>query len=194
MIKNTLFAAVLSVASSLGLAQNLVIETTMGDMEVTLYTERSPKTVANFLQYVDSGFYNGVIFHRIIADFMIQTGGFDQNLTRKSTLPPVVNESNNYIKNKLGTLSMARTGDPNSATSQFFINHKYNRSLDYRFGKPGYAVFGEVTKGLQVLDAIARTPTAPKGAFPDMPVKPVIIKTIRYAEATAPAEEATSAQ
>lgn len=180
-MKRCLATFAICIVSMFSQAQSVVIETSMGDIHAKLLAEESPITVKNFLSYVDSGFYNGVIFHRVIEDFMIQTGGFDQNMTRKKTLPPIVNESNNYVQNKRGTIAMARTGDPNSATSQFFINQKHNRSLNYMFGKPGYAVFGNVTKGLAVLDAIAAAETAPKGGQQDMPVKPIVIKTIRRA-------------
>lgn len=160
-------------------AQTVLIETSMGDLKAKLIPEKSPKTVANFLSYVDSGFYNGVIFHRVIPNFMIQTGGMTPDMQEKPTNAPIVNESNNYVQNERGTLAMARTNDPNSATSQFFINHKHNRTLDYMFGRPGYAVFGYITDGLEVMDKIAAVETTTAGIHGDVPVKPIMIKTIR---------------
>lgn len=190
-MKKWLLGIGMGLAASLVSAESVLIKTSVGDMTVQLYEEKSPVTVKNFLAYVDNGFYNGVIFHRVIDGFMIQTGGFGDDMQRKSSLPPIVNESNNYVKNKRGTLAMARTNDPNSATSQFFINHKNNSSLDYRFGRPGYAVFGEVTEGMQIVDAIAKVETAPKDGHGDVPVQPIYIESVTRIKTT---DEAATAE
>ncbi len=136
--------------------------------------------MANFLAYVDAGFYDGTIFHRVIPDFMIQGGGFTADLEKKATRDPIPNEADNGLKNERGTLAMARTNDPNSATAQFFINHKDNAFLDHSGKNPrgwGYAVFGRVTDGMSVVDAIATTPTGAKGMFPkDVPLETIVIE------------------
>lgn len=155
--------------------------TNMGDIVLELDQANAPKTVENFLSYVKEGFYNGTIFHRVIDGFMIQGGGFTQDFQRKATHPPIENEANNGLKNDRGTIAMARTSDPNSATSQFFINVVNNDFLNYRSPTPngwGYAVFGKVVDGMDVVDAIRRTPTGSGGPFPkDVPQKPVIIQS-----------------
>lgn len=186
-----LFAIAALLASSTAFAQTVLIETSMGDMKAKLIPEKSPKTVENFLSYVDSGFYNGVIFHRVIPNFMIQTGGMTPDMNEKPTNTPIVNESNNYVRNERATLSMARTSNPNSAAAQFFINLKHNRSLDYMFGRPGYAVFGYLTEGLDVMDKIATVETATAGMHGDVPIKPILIKTIRRIEDTPADSEET---
>ena len=135
--------------------------------------------MANFKQYVADGFYDGTIFHRTIPRFMIQGGGFDADLTRKSVNAPIQNEASNGLKNTVGTISMARTSDPHSATSQFFINVNDNRSLDYRdssFRGWGYAVFGQVTKGLDIVQAISRQKTKVKGGHQNVPVDAIVIE------------------
>ena len=155
------------------------IATSQGDIVVALDAERAPKTVANFLAYVDDHFYDGTIFHRVIEDFMIQGGGFDRDMNRKTTREPVENEAANGLKNRRGTIAMARTSDPHSATAQFFINHRDNASLDHpSFDGWGYAVFGEVTSGMDVVDAIAGTPTTRRGGLRDVPAEPVSIESI----------------
>jgi peptidyl-prolyl cis-trans isomerase B (cyclophilin B) len=155
--------------------------TNLGDIVLELDQAKAPKTVENFLSYVKEGFYKGTIFHRVIDGFMIQGGGFTQNYQRKATHPPIENEANNGLKNDRGTIAMARTSDPNSATSQFFINVVNNDFLNYRSSTPngwGYAVFGKVVEGMDVVDAIRRTPTGSGGPFPkDVPQKPIIIQS-----------------
>jgi peptidyl-prolyl cis-trans isomerase A (cyclophilin A) len=154
---------------------DLVIETSMGKIEVELNAELAPISVANFMQYVDSGYYNGTIFHRVINNFMVQGGGFDNTMQKKTTQATIKNEAKNGLKNDRGTLAMARTGVVDSATSQFFINHKDNNFLNHGDRDYGYAVFGKVTKGMDVVDAIARVQTKAG----DVPVNPVAIKTVR---------------
>lgn len=155
--------------------------TSLGDIVLELNQAAAPKTVENFLSYVKEGFYNGTIFHRVIDGFMIQGGGYTQDYQRKATHPPIENEANNGLKNERGTIAMARTNDPNSATSQFFINVVDNDFLNYRSSTPngwGYCVFGKVVEGMDVVDAIRRTPTGSGGPFPkDVPQKPIIIQT-----------------
>jgi peptidyl-prolyl cis-trans isomerase A (cyclophilin A) len=163
----------------------VVIETNMGKIEVELNAEKAPISVANFVQYMESGYYNGTIFHRVIKDFMVQGGGFDKNMQKKTTLPSIKNEAKNGLKNDRGTLAMARTGVVDSATSQFFINQKDNDFLNHGDRDYGYAVFGKVTKGMDVVDAIARVRTKSG----DVPVNPIILKSVRY-KTTAVATEA----
>jgi cyclophilin family peptidyl-prolyl cis-trans isomerase len=155
------------------------IQTNQGDIVVELYPQKAPKTVANFLQYVDDGFYTNTLFHRVIDGFMIQGGGFTPQFERKQTRAPVVNEADNGIKNKRGTIAMARTVEPHSATAQFFINVVDNSNLDFTSKTPrgwGYTVFGKVIQGMQVVDKIKAMPTGPGGPFPrDVPKTPVII-------------------
>ena len=152
--------------------------TNYGAINILLRPDASPKTVANFLAYVKSGFYSGTIFHRVIPGFMIQGGGFTPGLARKSTGQPVVNESNNGLHNDRGTIAMARLPDPDSATSQFFINLRDNRYLDGSPGRPGYTVFGQVTEGMGVVDAIAGVATHSIHGLQNVPEKPVIIQSI----------------
>ena len=158
-------------------------KTTMGNFVVELDDVKAPKTTANFLNYVKSGFYNGTIFHRVIDDFMIQGGGFTPDLVQKPTDAPVASEANNGLKNNTYTIAMARTSDPDSATAQFFINVKDNEGLNYpnAMGN-GYTVFGKVISGTQTIDAIRKVPTmvapAPRiGRMADVPTKPVVIES-----------------
>jgi cyclophilin family peptidyl-prolyl cis-trans isomerase len=156
----------------------VVMETNMGTMEITLNPDKAPITVRNFLSYVNEGFYDKTIFHRVIIGFMIQGGGFTRNMSEKKTKPTIKNEAANGLKNTRGTIAMARTDDINSATAQFFINHKDNPFLDHKDNTPngfGYAVFGEVTKGIEVVDKIAAVKTGAE----DVPVKPVIILSVK---------------
>lgn len=156
------------------------LETSMGDIVIELNEAVAPVTVKNFLTYVEEGFYDGTIFHRVIANFMIQGGGFTAQMSQKQTNPPIVNEASNGLKNDRGTISMARTNNPDSATSQFFINHKNNDNLNYVAGRsPGYAVFGKVTIGMDVVDAIATVKTTVRMGMPDVPVEPVVIKSAK---------------
>ena len=155
------------------------IETSMGDILVELNEEKAPITVKNFLSYVEEGFYDGTIFHRVINRFMIQGGGFNDDMSRKSTKPPIKIESSNGLRNDRGTIAMARTGVPDSATSQFFINHKNNDGLNYDgASNPGYAVFGKVIQGLDVVDKIAVVPTTRRNGMDDVPVDVITINSI----------------
>ena len=158
------------------LGQSVVIETTQGDIVVELNPEKAPNTVKNFLTYVNEGFYAGTIFHRVIRDFMIQGGGFDKNLNQKETREPIQNESKNGLFNETYTIAMARTNDPHSATSQFFINLKDNYFLD---DGDGYCVFGKVTSGHGVVQKIGSLPTHVKEGMGDVPIKRVTIKAIK---------------
>ena len=154
-------------------------ETSLGDFTVELFEKDAPLSVANFLSYIDAGFFDGTIFHRIVPGFVIQGGGFTEDMTQKKTQSPVKNEADNGRKNKRGTLSMARTSDINSATSQFFVNLKDNEFLDHSRGNFGYAVFAQVTEGMDVIDKIAAVETGRKRGFDDVPVEAVIMKSVR---------------
>ena len=156
------------------------LETSMGNIVIELDLQATPVTAKNFLEYVEAGFYEGTIFHRVIPNFMIQGGGFTANLKQKTTRSPIVNEAWNGPSNTRGTIAMARTNDPDSATSQFFINHIDNAPLNYvDSAHPGYAVFGKVTEGMDVVDAIAAVKTTTRNGMQDVPVEPVIIKSAR---------------
>jgi peptidyl-prolyl cis-trans isomerase A (cyclophilin A) len=169
-----------NVAAEQGGNPIVVIETSMGDVTIELNKDKAPVTVENFLAYVKAGYYKGTIFHRVIKGFMIQGGGFGLDMQRKATRPPIVNEAKNGLNNARGTIAMARTADPDSATSQFFINTVNNQSLDYSPANPGYAVFGKVTAGMDVVEKIEAGPTGAKAPFQkDVPLKTVLIKDIR---------------
>lgn len=160
----------------------ITMETSMGTIEIELNEEKTPITVKNFLGYVDSKFFDGTIFHRVINSFMIQGGGFTKDMKEKSTKAPIKNEAANGLKNDTGTIAMARTSDPNSATAQFFINVSNNDSLNYRGPSPdaiGYAVFGKVTKGMHVVERIKAVKTGTIPPHSDVPMDPVIIKSVR---------------
>lgn len=165
-------------------APKVLIETSLGTITVELDAEKAPKTVENFLQYVKDKHYDGLVFHRIIPDFMIQGGGYDAKSVQKATRKPVQNEAKNGLSNLRGSIAMARTNDPHSATSQFFINHADNVRLDYpSFDGWGYTVFGKVVSGIEVVDKIAETPTGPLPPFGrDVPLTPVVIQRITLAE------------
>lgn len=154
------------------------METSMGTVELELDRKRAPLTVENFIKYAQSGFYNGTGFHRVINNFMIQGGGFDERFNKKPTLAPLRNESTNGLSNTRGSISMARTNDPDSATSQFFINHADNRQLDGSPNRPGYTVFGHVVKGMDVVDRIAGVPVSTQHGMANVPTKPVVIKRV----------------
>lgn len=155
----------------------VVFETSLGPVIIGLYPDKAPISVENFLQYVDSGFYDGVIFHRVVPNFVVQAGGFDANYQRKPTSAPIKNESDNGLLNLRGTLSMARTMSPDSATSQFFISLGDNPHLDSSRGSPGYAVFGKVIDGIEVIDKMADLPQGNhSGVFMNAPNEPVLIK------------------
>ncbi|MED5619019.1 peptidylprolyl isomerase [Ideonella sp. BN130291] len=159
-------------------AQKVRLATSLGDIVVQLDAEKAPKSVANFVQYVKAGHYNGTIFHRVIENFMIQGGGMTADMKEKPTKAPIPLESRNGLNNERGTLAMARTMDPNSATSQFFINVKDNPFLDAANARDGngYAVFGKVIEGMDVVDKIKAVPTGDKGGHQNVPLQPVTIK------------------
>jgi len=163
----------------------VVMDTSEGAIRIELFADQAPKTVANFLQYVDDGFYDGTIFHRVIPTFMVQGGGFTPEMKQKATHAPVPNEAANGLRNLRGTLAMARTGDPHSATAQFFINVVDNRFLDHKAPTAadyGYCVFGRVIEGMNVVDRIKGVETHTVGPFENVPVTPVVINSIRRAE------------
>lgn len=180
-----LTSAILGLTSSLVLAGPQVrLDTSLGAITLELAEDQAPKTVENFLDYAREGFYNGTIFHRVIDGFMIQGGGFTADFQQKTTRAPIQNEADNGLKNQRGTIAMARTGDPHSATAQFFINVQDNPALDYRAATTqgwGYTVFGKVIEGMDVVDQIRRVPTGtggPGGRFSDVPVTPVVIESV----------------
>lgn len=160
----------------------VVMQTNKGAIRIELFADKAPKSVANFLAYVDDGFYDGTIFHRVIPDFMIQGGGFNPDMSEKSTRAPIENESKGGESNVRGTIAMARTQDPHSATAQFYINHGNNAMLDFGARGPnqwGYAVFGRVIEGMAVVDAIAAGATGNRGRYADVPVETVTIQSVR---------------
>lgn len=160
----------------------VLMSTSAGDVRVELFSDKAPVTVKNFLTYVEDKFYDGLIFHRVIAGFMIQGGGFDPNMQQRATRSPIKNEAGNGLKNKVGTLSMARTNVVDSATAQFFINVKDNDFLDHRNTSPdgfGYAVFGQVIDGLDVVKKIENVKTGNRGLHQNVPVEPVVIHSVR---------------
>jgi len=157
----------------------VALDTSKGKIVIELYADKAPKTVKNFLTYVKAGHYNGTIFHRVIPGFMIQGGGFTPDMTEKKTRPPIPNEADNGLQNQRGTIAMARTPDPNSASAQFFINVNNNGSLNFRSKTAegwGYAVFGNVVEGMDVADAIVGVPATTKGPYGDVPIQPILIK------------------
>ena len=160
----------------------VVLNTSKGKIVLELYPDKAPETVKNFLNYVDAKFYDGMIFHRVIADFMIQGGGFTTDMKRKTTQAPIKNEADKGLKNERGTIAMARTGDPHSATAQFFINLKNNDFLNHRSKTQqgwGYAAFGKVVDGMKTVDAIAAVKTKTVGGFRDVPAEPVVITSAK---------------
>ena len=166
---------------ALGADPQVDLKTNVGTIRLELYPAKAPKTVANFLQYVKDGHYNGTVFHRVIDGFMIQGGGFDKSYRQKPTRDPVANEAKNGLKNDLGTIAMARTSAPHSASAQFFINVKNNDFLNSASSQDGwgYAVFGKVVSGLDVVMKIAKTPTGPGGPFPtDVPRQQVVVESM----------------
>lgn len=161
------------------------LTTTLGTIVIQLDTTKAPASSANFMAYVNDGFYNGTIFHRVIPGFMAQGGGFDTSFNQKATKATIQNEANNGLKNKRGTIAMARTNDPHSATAQFFINYKDNAFLDHTNQTPsgwGYAVFGEVIEGMDVVDAMAKQPTANRGMHQDVPKTDIVIEKAEVVE------------
>lgn len=180
-----LFLAAMAMLTSLNSwAANLLVEmkTNQGNIVLELYPDKAPRTVENFLAYVKSGFYNGTVFHRVVNRFVVQGGGMTTELTPKPTLAPIQNEATNGLKNERGTLAMARTYDPDSATSQFFINLDSNKFLNHYKPEPdyyGYCVFGKVIKGMDVVDKIAGTSTGAAGPFQsDVPLEPIVIQDV----------------
>ena len=153
----------------------VVFKTSMGEIDIQLDPKNAPISTANFLAYVDKKFYDGTIFHRVIPGFMIQGGGFTSDMTEKTTSAPIKNEATNGLRNLRGTISMARTNNPDSATSQFFLNLVDNGALDPGMNGAGYAVFGKITKGLDVIDKIAKVETTTVGQYENVPAKPVLI-------------------
>ena len=189
----TRLAAIVLVACTL-FAQNLaaagnpqaVIHTSMGDIQLVLYADKAPVTVENFINYAKSGFYDGTVFHRVIEGFMIQGGGFTADMQKKTTGEPIQNEAANGLSNTRGTIAMARTNHPHSATAQFFINVQDNSNLDYTGQNSsrdwGYAVFGQVISGMKVVDSIRFVETATQGQYSDVPVEPVTIDNIEITD------------
>ena len=164
-------------------AQNPRVEmkTNRGLIQIELYQDKAPKTVANFLQYAKEGYYTGTLFHRVIDNFMVQGGGFDKDMREKRTRGPIENEATNQLKNEFGTLAMARTSAPHSASAQFFINLKHNEFLNFREPTTqgfGYAVFGRVVQGMDIVAAIAKVRTGRAGTHSDVPIEPIIIEAI----------------
>ena len=160
----------------------VIMQTSHGEIEIELNAEKAPNSVANFLTYVDEGFYNGTIFHRVINNFMIQGGGFDEKMNQKKTHAPIKNEAANGLLNEIGTVAMARTSDPHSATAQFFINVGDNAFLNHTAPNEsgyGYAVFGKVTNGMHVVNRIKTVKTGTIGMYGDVPMDPVVIKSIK---------------
>ena len=181
-MKKILLAVALAGQAMLAAAANPLVElkTSAGTIVLELYPEKAPKTVANFLEYVKSGFYDGLIFHRVIDGFMIQGGGMNAKLEEKPTRAPIENEAKNGLKNDAGTIAMARTQNPHSASAQFFINLEDNRSLNYPSPDGwGYAVFGKVTGGMDVVRKIGKEPTTTRGYQRDVPVTPILIQSAR---------------
>ena len=170
-----------------GVATNpsVVVKTSMGSFTIELWPDKAPETVKNFLKYVDDGFYAGTIFHRVIDGFMIQGGGLNKEMEKKATRAPIPNEAGNKLKNLVGTVAMARTGEPNSATAQFFVNVKDNAFLDYRDSSRegiGYCVFGKVVEGMDVVEKIKAVPTGSKNGMPNVPNTPVVIESVTRAK------------
>ncbi len=155
------------------------VETSLGNFTLEFFQKEAPLSVANFLKYVDDGFFDATIFHRIIPGFVIQGGGFLEDMTQKKPRAPIKNEADNGLRNTRGSLSMARTNDINSATSQFFVNLKDNTALDNQRGNFGYAVFAKVTDGMDIIDKIAAVKTGNKRGFDDVPLDPVIMRSVR---------------
>ena len=161
------------------------LETSKGKIVLELYADKAPQTVKNFLAYVDAGFYDGTIFHRVIPDFMIQGGGFAAEMKKKRTQPPIQNEADNGVRNERGTIAMARTQDPHSATAQFFINTKDNDFLNHKGKSPqgwGYAAFGRVVEGMGVVDAISKVKTVTRGMQRNVPAEPIVITRAKRVE------------
>ena len=196
MFKQMVCGLLLIASISAFAAPSVEFQTSQGNFTVELYPEKAPKTVANFLQYVKDGFYENTIFHRVMNNFMIQGGGFERDLSEKNTREPIVNEANNGLLNEKGTIAMARTADPDSATAQFFVNLADNQFLNYVSPDPeqmGYCVFGKVTSGFDVVQKIGLSPTNNIGRNENVPIKPITIKSVKLLSEVAkePAKEVT---
>ncbi len=187
-MKNTLISMLVTISLVLvagsAIAENhnpkVVLNTSKGQILLELYADKAPETVKNFLVYVDAKYYDGTIFHRVIPNFMIQGGGFTADMKRKTTRPPIQNEADKGIKNDRGTIAMARTGDPHSATAQFFINSKDNGFLNHKSKSMegwGYAAFGRVVEGMKTVDAISAVKTTRRGPYSDVPAEAIVIKS-----------------
>jgi cyclophilin family peptidyl-prolyl cis-trans isomerase len=184
-------AAAASQAQAAAANPKVALDTSKGRIVIELYPDKAPKTVKNFLDYTKAGHYDGTIFHRVIPGFMIQGGGFTADMKDKATKAPIPNEADNKVLNQRGTVAMARTSDPNSATDQFFINVANNTSLNFRSKDTagwGYAVFGNVVEGMDVVDAIVAVPTTTKGPYGDVPVQPIVIRKATVVSSGAPAK------
>ncbi|MGL4767611.1 MAG: peptidylprolyl isomerase [Formosimonas sp.] len=182
MTLKTLLAATGLLAVSLSHAQTAQFQTSEGNFSVELNAKAAPTTVANFIRYANARHYDGTIFHRVMNNFMIQGGGFDTSMREKATNPPIANEAANGLKNERYTIAMARTGDPHSATAQFFINVKTNDFLNHRaktIDGWGYTVFGKVTSGFEVVDKIKGAYTKTVGAYENVPIRPIVITSVR---------------
>lgn len=179
---SVLSSLVLLNTSALAANPQVTIETNHGNIVIELYPEKAPKTVANFLKYVDSGFYKETVFHRVINHFMIQGGGFNADMSEKQTQAPIMNEASNGLLNEAGTIAMARTSEPDSATAQFFINLENNVALNYQGPEPdliGYCVFGRVLKGIDVVREIGISPTINVGPYYDVPKNAIVIHQVK---------------
>ena len=174
-----------SVSAIAGDNPRVALETSKGKIVLELYADSTPQTVKNFLAYVDAGYYDGTIFHRVIPDFMIQGGGFTAEMKKKDTQPAIQNEADNGVRNERGTIAMARTQDPHSATAQFFINTKDNDFLNHKGKTPqgwGYAAFGRVVEGMGVVDAISKSKTVTRGRYRDVPDEAIVITRAQRAK------------
>lgn len=198
MIRRLFIAAALAAAAAApawaqtAASPRVLLSTSEGDITLELDAMRAPKTVENFLAYVRAGHYEGTIFHRVIGNFMIQGGGFTADLKQKPTRAPIPIESRNGMKNERGAIAMARTGDPNSATSQFFINVVDNARLDYpSFDGHGYTAFGKVVAGMDIVDRIRDTPTKADGPHQNLPVQPIVIRKAQILAAASPTASTT---
>ena len=188
MIRNLILSLAVLISSATVAAANaadtplpnpqIIIKTNQGDITLRLFRDKAPITVTNFLDYVDSGHYNGTIFHRVKPRFMIQGGGFTPDMVEKEVGEPIVNEAKNRLHNVRGSIAMARTNDPDSATAQFFINQRTNLQLDWTPSRAGYTVFGEVIDGIGVVDFLSTAPVTTVGPHSDVPVDPIIIQEI----------------
>lgn len=187
MLKRVAAACGLMLIAATAQAENprVVLNTSLGEIEMELYEDKSPVTVANFLRYVEAGHYDNLVFHRVIPGFMIQGGGFTNDLRQRPTGKPIKNEGDNGVKNERYTVAMARTNDPDSATSQFFINLSNNEFLNRSGSNPGYAVFGKVVEGENVVETIAKVPTGNQGMHQNVPRNPVTILNAKLVDDSA---------